>query len=77
MSIILNVNLNELIVTGHSDEGEEGEADMEGGGQGGSPGAPTQPNQPGRPNNKSVRLSRKRHRALANRPQDFQVLFKF
>ncbi|XP_040905251.1 myoferlin [Toxotes jaculatrix] len=58
---------------GGSDEGDEGEADMEGGGQGGSPGAPASPNQPGKPSHKPVRLSRKRHRALANKPQDFQI----
>uniref|UniRef100_A0A4W6E422 Myoferlin n=1 Tax=Lates calcarifer TaxID=8187 RepID=A0A4W6E422_LATCA len=46
---------------------------MDGGVQGGSPGAPTSPNQPGKPGHKPVRLSRKRHRALANKPQDFQI----
>ncbi|XP_041803959.1 myoferlin [Chelmon rostratus] len=58
---------------GGSDDTDEGEADVEGGGQGGSPGAPTSRNQPGKPSHKSVRLSRKRHRALANKPQDFQI----
>lgn len=66
-----------LILTEGSDEGEEGEADVNREGQGGSPGAPTSPNQPGRPNHKPVRLRLKRHRALVNKPQDFQVLFKF
>ncbi|XP_035461979.2 myoferlin isoform X1 [Scophthalmus maximus] len=56
-----------------SDEGEEGEADVNREGQGGSPGAPTSPNQPGRPNHKPVRLRLKRHRALVNKPQDFQI----
>ncbi|XP_042357528.1 myoferlin [Plectropomus leopardus] len=55
------------------DEGDEGEADVEGGGQSGNPGAPTSPNQPGKPRQKPIRLSRKRHRALANKPQDFQI----
>ncbi|XP_070697288.1 myoferlin [Pempheris klunzingeri] len=55
---------------GGSDEGDEGEADVEGGGQGGPP---TSPNQPGKPRHKPIRLSRKRHRALANKPQDFQI----
>ncbi|XP_074502030.1 myoferlin isoform X1 [Sebastes fasciatus] len=59
--------------TGCSDEADEGEADVEGGGQSGSPGAPTLPNQPGKPRHKPVRLSRKRHRALTNKPQDFQI----
>lgn len=66
-----------LCPTGGSDDTDEGEADVEGGGQGGSPGAPTSRNQPGKPSHKSVRLSRKRHRALANKPQDFQVLSEF
>ncbi|XP_062256997.1 myoferlin isoform X1 [Platichthys flesus] len=66
-------DVNQNVDDGHSDEGEEGEAGMEGGGQGGGPGAPTQPNQPGRPNNKPVRMNRKKHRALANKPQDFQI----
>ncbi|XP_044069652.1 myoferlin isoform X2 [Siniperca chuatsi] len=54
---------------GVSDEDDEGEEDVEGGG----PGAPTSPNQPGKPSHKPIRLSRKRHRALANKPQDFQI----
>ncbi|XP_051271351.1 myoferlin [Dicentrarchus labrax] len=58
---------------GGSDEGDEGEADVEGEGQGGSPGAPTSPNQPGKPSHKPLRLRRKRHKALANKPQDFQI----
>ncbi|XP_031161831.1 myoferlin isoform X1 [Sander lucioperca] len=58
---------------GDSDEGDEGEADVEGEGQSGSPGAPTSPNQPGKPSHKPLRLSRKKHRALANKPQDFQI----
>ncbi|XP_031733793.1 myoferlin [Anarrhichthys ocellatus] len=58
---------------GDSDEGDEREADVEGGGQSGSPGAPTSPNQPGKPSHKPVRLRRKRTRALANKPQDFQI----
>ena len=67
-----------ITVTGGSDEGDEGEAVMEGGGQGRSPGgAPTSLNQPGKPNHKPISLSRKRPRAMANKPQDFQVLFKF
>ncbi|KAM9345045.1 myoferlin [Symphorus nematophorus] len=57
---------------GGSDDADE-EADVEGGGQDGSPGAPTSPNQPGKPSRKPIRLSRKRHRALANKPQDFQI----
>ncbi|KAF7655921.1 hypothetical protein LDENG_00048500 [Lucifuga dentata] len=55
---------------GGSEEGEEGETDVEGGGQGGSPGAATTPILP---RHKPIRLSRKRHRALANKPQDFQI----
>ncbi|XP_028279715.1 myoferlin isoform X2 [Parambassis ranga] len=53
-----------------SEEGDEGEADIEGGGQGGSPALP---NQPRKPSHKPLRLSRKKHRALAHKPQDFQI----
>uniref|UniRef100_A0A668UCC0 C2 domain-containing protein n=1 Tax=Oreochromis aureus TaxID=47969 RepID=A0A668UCC0_OREAU len=55
-----------------SDEGDEGEADTDGGGQGGGSGAPTLPGHPGK-SRQSIRLRRKRHRALANKPQDFQI----
>ncbi|XP_034754827.1 myoferlin isoform X2 [Etheostoma cragini] len=55
------------------DVGDEGEADVEGEGQRGSPGAPTSPIQPRKPSHKPLRLSRKRHRTLANKPQDFQI----
>ncbi|XP_069548793.1 myoferlin [Brachyistius frenatus] len=58
---------------GGSEEGDEGDTDMEGGGQDGSPGGPTSPNQPLKPSHKPIRLSRKRHRALANKHQDFQI----
>ncbi|KAF3842053.1 hypothetical protein F7725_024004 [Dissostichus mawsoni] len=58
---------------GGGDEVDEGESDVEGGGQSGSPGAPTSPSQPGKPSHKPQRLSRKRHRALPNKPQDFQI----
>ncbi|XP_020486571.2 myoferlin [Labrus bergylta] len=59
---------------GGTDEGDEGEADAEGGFQGEGPGAPTSPNQPGKPpGNKLVRIGRKRTRALTNKPQDFQI----
>ncbi|KAK5854059.1 hypothetical protein PBY51_015161 [Eleginops maclovinus] len=58
---------------GGGDEGDEGESDVEGGGQSGSPGAPTSTNLPGKLSHKPQRLSRKRHRALANKPQDFQI----
>uniref|UniRef100_A0A8C7GZ30 Myoferlin n=1 Tax=Oncorhynchus kisutch TaxID=8019 RepID=A0A8C7GZ30_ONCKI len=43
------------------------------GGQVGTPGVPLTPGQPGNPNQRPVRTSRKRHRALANKPQDFQI----
>lgn len=64
-------------VPGGSEVGDEGEADTEGGVHGGSPAAPTSPNQPGKPSHKPIRLRHKRHRALANKPQDFQVLSEF
>ncbi|XP_072247032.1 myoferlin [Leuresthes tenuis] len=58
---------------GGSEEDDEGDGDMDGGGKAGSPGAPASQNQPAKPSHKSLRLSRKRHRALANKPQDFQI----
>lgn len=64
------------IVTGGSDDGDEGDG-ADGGGQVESLGSPSSSNQPGKPNRKPVRLTRKKHRALANKPQDFQVLFEF
>uniref|UniRef100_A0A8C7SHS9 C2 domain-containing protein n=1 Tax=Oncorhynchus mykiss TaxID=8022 RepID=A0A8C7SHS9_ONCMY len=56
-------------------EGEEGEdrEEVSLGGQTGTPGVPPTPGQPGNPNQRPVRTSRKRHRALANKPQDFQI----
>uniref|UniRef100_A0A8C4DZA7 Myoferlin like n=1 Tax=Dicentrarchus labrax TaxID=13489 RepID=A0A8C4DZA7_DICLA len=70
---VYSKNVVDICTTGGSDEGDEGEADVEGEGQGGSPGAPTSPNQPGKPSHKPLRLRRKRHKALANKPQDFQI----
>ncbi|XP_041865734.1 myoferlin isoform X2 [Melanotaenia boesemani] len=58
---------------GGSEKGVEEDENMEETSLVGSPGAPTLPNQPGKPSHKPLRLSRKRHRALANKPQDFQI----
>lgn len=38
-----------------------------------APGEPSTPGQPGKPPQKMIRTSRKRQKALANKPQDFQV----
>uniref|UniRef100_A0A673VXS0 Myoferlin n=1 Tax=Salmo trutta TaxID=8032 RepID=A0A673VXS0_SALTR len=57
---------------GGGEEGEDGE-EVPLGGQVGTPGVPPTPGQPGNPNQRPVRTSRKRHRALANKPQDFQI----
>lgn len=65
-------NLCLFCLSGGTDEVDEEEAFVDGGGQGG--GVSSSSNQPGKPGRKPVRLSRKRHRALANKPQDFQVL---
>uniref|UniRef100_A0AAQ6IE66 C2 domain-containing protein n=1 Tax=Anabas testudineus TaxID=64144 RepID=A0AAQ6IE66_ANATE len=62
-----------IAVLGDSEVGDEGEADMDGGVHGGSSTAPNLPNQPGKPSHKPIRLRHKRHRALANKPQDFQI----
>ncbi|XP_008284661.1 myoferlin isoform X2 [Stegastes partitus] len=56
-----------------SEEDDEGAAGTECGSQGGSPGTPSSPNQPKKHGLKPVRLSRRRHRALANKRQDFQI----
>ncbi|XP_011601595.2 myoferlin isoform X1 [Takifugu rubripes] len=58
---------------GGTDEGDEEEALVDGGGQGGGVSAASSSNQPGKQGRKPVRLSRKRNRALANKPQDFQI----
>lgn len=60
-----------------SNDSDEGEAPADGGGQGGGMSAATSANKPGKHDRKPGRLSRKRHRALANKPHDFQVLFLF
>lgn len=62
-------------MTGVSDEGGEAEGDVEGRGQGGSPADST--HQPGKPGHMPVCLRRKRHKTLANKVQDFQVLSEF
>lgn len=59
---------------GGSDEAEEDEEVDITGGQAGGPGVPTSPNQHRKANQKQTRLRRKRHKALSNKPQDFQVL---
>lgn len=67
-------NLCFFCLSGGTDEGDDEEALVDGGGQGGGVSAASSSNQPGKPGRKPVRLSRKRHKALANKPQDFQVL---
>lgn len=59
---------------GGSDDADEDEGFEVTGGQAGGPGVPTSPNHPGKPKHKQTRLRRKRHKALSNKPQDFQVL---
>uniref|UniRef100_A0A8C7HHI7 Myoferlin n=1 Tax=Oncorhynchus kisutch TaxID=8019 RepID=A0A8C7HHI7_ONCKI len=60
------------VFPGGGEEGEDRE-EVSLGGQVGTPGVPPTPGQPGNPNQRHVRTSRKRHRALANKPQDFQI----
>lgn len=62
-----------VFTTEGKEEDYEGEEDVDGAAQAGSPGASPLPNQPGKRSNKSQRFSRKKHRALPNKPQDFQV----
>lgn len=68
-------NLSRL--SGGDNDGDDGEALVDRGGQGGGVSAATSAKQPGKPDRKPGRLSRRRHRALANKPQDFQVLSLF
>uniref|UniRef100_A0A3P9PXD5 Myoferlin n=1 Tax=Poecilia reticulata TaxID=8081 RepID=A0A3P9PXD5_POERE len=58
-----------------NDNEEDGDTEdiMDGAGQVGSSGMPPSPNQPGKPTHKLHRLNRKRHKVLANKPQDFQI----
>lgn len=67
-------NLCLFCLSGGTDEGDEEEAFVDGGDPGGGVSSASSSNQPGKPRRRPVRLSRKRHRALANKPQDFQVL---
>ncbi|XP_072293204.1 myoferlin-like isoform X1 [Eucyclogobius newberryi] len=57
----------------HTVEGDEGDSDADGGVGVTTPGVTALSHQPGKPSHKPVRLSGKRHRALANKPQDFQI----
>lgn len=72
---VFKILIQRIFVTGDNEEGEEGEAGMDV--EDGSPGAAASANQPGKPSHKPIRLNLKRHRALPNKPQDFQVLLKF
>uniref|UniRef100_A0A8C7HF93 Myoferlin n=1 Tax=Oncorhynchus kisutch TaxID=8019 RepID=A0A8C7HF93_ONCKI len=69
---ILNGTELLCVFPGGGEEGEDRE-EVSLGGQVGTPGVPPTPGQPGNPNQRHVRTSRKRHRALANKPQDFQI----
>uniref|UniRef100_A0A3Q3ET99 Myoferlin like n=1 Tax=Kryptolebias marmoratus TaxID=37003 RepID=A0A3Q3ET99_KRYMA len=57
----------------NAEEAYEGEEEVDGAGQTGHPAVPLSPNQPGKPTNRSQRFSRKRHKSLPNKPQDFQI----
>lgn len=59
-----------LLPIAGSEEDEEGDTEVDGGGP-----TPSLPNQPGKPTQRPVRLRSKRHKTLANKPQDFQVLY--
>lgn len=63
--------------SGGNNDGDDGEALVDGGGQGGGVSAATSAKQPGKPDRKPGQLSRRRHKTLANKPQDFQVLSLF
>ncbi|XP_055083337.1 LOW QUALITY PROTEIN: myoferlin [Periophthalmus magnuspinnatus] len=57
----------------HTEDGDEGDPDADGGTGGTTPGVTSSSHQPGKPSHKPVRFHRKRHRALTNKPQDFQI----
>ncbi|XP_028983374.1 myoferlin [Betta splendens] len=68
-----NLNEQPLVDPGDSEVGDDEEADTDGGAQVDGPAAPALPNQPGKSSHKPLRLRHKRHKALANKPQDFQI----
>ncbi|KAM9809263.1 myoferlin isoform 1-T1 [Syngnathus typhle] len=55
------------------EEADEGDADVDVGDHAGSPATPGTPVQPVKASHKPLRIGRKKHRALANKPQDFQI----
>ncbi|XP_019715398.1 myoferlin isoform X2 [Hippocampus comes] len=55
------------------EEADEGDADLDAGDHVGSPAGPGTPVEPGKASHKPLRIGRKKHRALANKPQDFQI----
>uniref|UniRef100_A0A3Q2YKB9 Myoferlin n=1 Tax=Hippocampus comes TaxID=109280 RepID=A0A3Q2YKB9_HIPCM len=56
------------------EEADEGDADLDAGDHVGSPAGPGTPVEPGKASHKPLRIGRKKHRALANKPQDFQQI---
>ncbi|PWA26023.1 hypothetical protein CCH79_00001684 [Gambusia affinis] len=67
-----NVNVS-YTEAGDNEEEDETQDAMDGAGQVGSSGMLPSPDQPGKPTQKFHRLSRKRHKVLGNKPQDFQI----
>ena len=77
-SILLLLIMCIFSSTGDGEDEEEGVENTEKGLQPGSnQGEPARPRQNPNPGQKTTRHSTKRRRALANKPQDFQVLCAF
>lgn len=66
-----------VFCSGVNEEDDETDEGMNGADQVGSSGMPPVPNQPGKTRHKSHHFNRKKHKLLANKPQDFQVLSYF
>ncbi|XP_022540467.2 myoferlin isoform X3 [Astyanax mexicanus] len=74
-----NVQVDAEVATGESGvssagkDGTDADEDTGDWGDQRAPGEPATPGQPGKPPQKMIRTGRKRQKALANKPQDFQI----
>uniref|UniRef100_A0A8B9L685 Myoferlin like n=1 Tax=Astyanax mexicanus TaxID=7994 RepID=A0A8B9L685_ASTMX len=74
-----NVQVDAEVATGESGvssagkDGTDADEDTGDWGDQRTPGEPATPGQPGKPPQKMIRTGRKRQKALANKPQDFQI----
>ncbi|KAI4891587.1 hypothetical protein NFI96_020979 [Prochilodus magdalenae] len=68
-----DVSAGEASVSPAGNDGTDGDEDTGDWGDPRAPGEPPTPGQPGKPPQKMIRTSRKKQKALANKPQDFQI----